>query len=134
MTKLTLKCEKVLGGVKLPAGYFLASVEPTASLADVRLVVQLGAGDLVETEAAHADLVLTRTKVLGGQVCVDGHRVAALALPEGVALADVRLVLLTGEYELVDEALVEPPAVVADVDDEISGVPARGRRGKAGPE
>ena len=96
-------------------------------------------------------LVLKRDKVLGGVKYSAGHLLASLEPTEGIAFSDVRLVLLTGEYELVDEPAAEPAAPdpivppptgevpIGHVGDEAvvnppaaqetAGEPVRGRRG-----
>jgi len=111
--QLILKREKVLGGVKLPAGHLLASIEPTEGLsaADVLLVFRTGSFALVSPSDTTVALHLTRDKVLSGVKYGADHRVATLHAPEdGVSFEDVRLVLITDGYDVVESVSSEPVA------------------------
>jgi hypothetical protein len=140
---IVLKSEKVLGGATRPAGFPLASIAPTEplTLADVdRAIRFVSAGVVAGEEPTRVVLILTRGRVLGGIICAEGHRLAALELAEGTTVEDLRHVLLLGEYDLQDAPPepVTPAEPVAPVPSDEPTVmetepeaPSRARRGRS---
>jgi hypothetical protein len=147
MRVVVLRGERSLGGALCPAGCAIASLEPNPPVSDanVQHVLQLGIYRVEDGDDLSGVLTLTRTKVLGGQTFVTGHRLAAIHVSHDRSLDDVRRVLQHGDYELVEGEVIDPTrgeidrattceVATAELADGVDSAPPRRRGGRAAAE